>query len=301
MRLAFIPAVPNALGQAAFTWAYYNVDAATATFALRLQIVFLAVGAYLLFPSERALLRRPQAWAGIALVLGGVMGTILLRNPSQEVHTVSGEAHAALGVITATASGLLFACYALAVRKYMHGMPSLTAFAAVSQYTTLISLAIMFALARDPLTHQMDFGMSVWRLSADNLAIMGISALIGIAIGHTFYFISIARLGVAVTSGVIQLQPFCVAIFQWTLYGIILTAGQWASGTLAVCGAMLMLHVQWTMSRARAPVGAVERERVAGDEPVGIEAAEMDAMPVDGQLTDSRSASRAGKSHRHAK
>jgi drug/metabolite transporter (DMT)-like permease len=76
-----------------------------------------------------------------------------------------------------------------------------------------------------------------------------ISAVIGIAIGHVFYYFSIARLGVAVTAGVLQLQPFLVAIASLILFNEVLTGWQWLGGTVAVCGAMLMLGVQWKLSQ----------------------------------------------------
>jgi drug/metabolite transporter (DMT)-like permease len=285
-RASVAPSVFNALGQAAFTWSFYNVDTATGAFGLRVQIVFLAVGAYLMFPSERALLRRPGAWLGIVLVLGGVLGTMLLRaDHGSRPLAVGGWGSPMLGMAMAVVAGLLFACYALCVRKCMHGYPPVTAFAAVSQITAAISMAIMVALARDPHTKSLDLGAAVWGLSAGQMAILAASAVIGIALGHTFYFVSIARLGVATTSGVLQLQPFCVAIAQFMVFGELMTTGQWASGTIAVIGALVLLYAQWRLTHAGGtPLGADAAEAlppIAGIESEGIEVAEMDAMPVE--------------------
>ena len=86
-----------------------------------------------MFPSERILLRIPQAWIGIALVLFGIMGTVLSM-PDHPVDAATAAADPAvhhgaraLGVAAAIASGLLFAVYGLAVRKYMHGFHPVTA------------------------------------------------------------------------------------------------------------------------------------------------------------------------------
>jgi drug/metabolite transporter (DMT)-like permease len=282
-RASVLPAIANALGQTLFTYAYYEIDVATATFGLRMQIVFLAVGAYLLFPSERTLLRTPQAWLGIALVLFGVTGTIFAMPEPFAADSVLHHGARALGVAAAIASGLLFAAYGLAVRKYMHGFHPVTAFAAISQLTALICVALMLVAARsDAGKGAHDLGLSVLRLSPYPIFLMALSSIIGIALGHVFYYISIARLGVAVTSGVIQLQPFCVAAAQLLVYHVALTNGQWIGGTVAVCGAVLLLHTQWSLGRRRtmAPASTVEQETIPGDEPVGVEAAEMDAMPV---------------------
>ncbi len=242
---ALVPAVLNAFGQLAFSWSYYNTDPTTATFGLRAQIVFVAIGAYLLFPSERAVLRRPAAWAGIALVLVGVAGTILLAPGAKD-----GTPTHAFGVALALTGGVLFAGYALAVRKFMHKFHPVTAFAAISQITALLTVAMMLVMAHNQQTGVRDAGASAWALPNDQLALLLLSSIIGIALGHVFYYIAIARLGVAVSSGVLQLQPFCVAIGSFLVFGKAMTSGQLISGLLAVVGATMLLTVQWRISRS---------------------------------------------------
>jgi drug/metabolite transporter (DMT)-like permease len=243
-RAARVPALVNAIGQVAFAWAFYQIDPATVTFGLRLQLVFVAIGAYLLFPSERALLRSPGAWCGMAMVLGGIGVTIFLAPPGKEAKSVH-----LFGVVLAVSSGMFFAAYGLSVRKFMSGFHPVTAFAAISQYTAAVMVALMFLLARDPASGAMDLGMSALKLGAGPFGLLMLSAVIGIALGHVFYYISIARLGVAVSSGVVQLQPFLVAIGQYWLFGFALTGGQIAGGVVAVCGAVLLLWTQWRLTR----------------------------------------------------
>lgn len=255
-RAALVPSVFNALGQAAFAWAFYNLDPATVTFGLRLQIVFVALGAYAMFPSERAVLKSPWAIGGIVLLLLGIAGTLFLADRSNVPEAVAGaRADYAVGVTLAVGSGLLFAAYALSVRKFMHSFPSVTAFAAISQYSSAILVVAMLVLARDPRTGGADFGYSALRLGAGPFALLLLSSVIGIGLGHVFYYISIARLGVAVSSGVMQLQPFCVAVAQLALFDKRLTGGQWAGGMVAVLGAAMLLGVQWAMSRPRGKNG----------------------------------------------
>lgn len=255
-KAAIVPAVFNAIGQAAFAWAFYNIDPATATFGLRLQIVFVSVGAYILFASERAVLRHPLAWAGILLVLVGISGTLFLADRANLPRNVVGApANYAMGVSLAVLSGMLFACYGLSVRKFMSGYHPVIAFSAISQYTAAAMVLLMLLLAKDPISGVQDFGMAALKLSWAELGMLGLSSIIGIALGHVFYYISIARLGVAVSSGVIQLQPFCVAVAQLYLFSKPLTNGQWVSGCLAVVGAIVLLWVQWWITtKSRRPL-----------------------------------------------
>lgn len=244
-RASLWPALFNTTGQIAFAWSFYKTDPTTATFGLRMQIVFVSIGAYLLFPSERTLLRKPLTWLAIALVLGGVIGTIFLspgaKSPAQIASNTT-------GVLLAIASGLLFAGYGLSVRRCMTGFHSVTAFAAISQLTAAGIVALMLLAGHDQHTGAWDGGRSAWHLSGSQLALLLFSAIIGIALGHVFYYIAIARLGVAVSSGVVQLQPFLVAIGSYFVLDKPVTAEQMGAGMVAVTGAMLLL---WTGARTR--------------------------------------------------
>lgn len=229
-RAALWPAFFNAVGQMAFAASFYRVDAATATFGLRMQIVFVALGAWLLFPSERAVLRQPSAWAGIALVLTGVLGMVAAAPGTRPQVELTGVGLAVL-------AGVLFAGYGLAVRRQMGNYPSTLAFAAISQLTAAAMVLAMLVLgdATGPL-----------RMPASELGFLALSAVLGIAVGHVFYYMAIARLGVAVTSGVLQLQPFVVATGSWLVLGKTLTHVQLGLGGVALLGAMLLIRAQVT-------------------------------------------------------
>jgi drug/metabolite transporter (DMT)-like permease len=249
LRAAVFPALFNAIGQVVFAWSFYKTDPTTATFGLRMQIVFVAIGAYLLFPAERELLRRPLTWLAIALVLAGVCGTIFLAPGARAGVSGVDPASHLIGVAMAITGGLLFAGYGLAVRRCMHGYHPVTAFAAISQYTALIMVSLMLIFARDVHTHAWNGGLSAWLLPAGPFALLLLSSVIGIALGHVFYYIAIARLGVAVSSGVIQLQPFLVAIGSYFILAKPVTTGQMITGVIAVAGAVLLLTMQWLVSK----------------------------------------------------
>lgn len=249
-RAAVVPALFNTTGQVVFAWSFYKIDPTTAAFGLRTQIVFVAIGAYMLFPVERELLRRRPTWLALALVLAGIAGTIFLAPQARTGAAGSADPSAHfLGVVLAIAGGMLFAGYGLAVRRCMHGFPPVPAFAAISQYTAVVMVALMLALAHDVHSGLWDGGLSGWRLDGGPFALLLLSAVIGIALGHVFYYIAIARLGVAVTSGVIQLQPFLVAVGAYFILGEPVTTGQILAGVVAVAGALLLLAMQWRVSR----------------------------------------------------
>ena len=70
------------------------------------------------------------------------------------------------------------------------------------------------------------------------------------ALGHVLYYTSIAQLGVAVSSGVLQLHPFGVAVASFFIFGEILTQAQWIAGSIGLVGAALIVAVQARVSRA---------------------------------------------------
>lgn len=245
-RAALVPSLFNAAGQVCFGIAPYHIDPGLMTFSLRLQIAFVAVGAAILFAAERRIVRSPGFLLGLGLVVAGTVGTILLK-PEGLGHGTR------TGIALAIASGLLYACYSLGVRHFMHGIKPLVAFAAISQYTAAALVTLM-------LVYGDHAGLAVFRLPAGLLALVLLSSVIGIGLGHTFYYISIARLGVAVSAGVMQLQPFVVAAASYFLFGERLTPPQWCSGAVAIAGAAVMLMTQRRLARP-APAAAAGTER----------------------------------------
>jgi drug/metabolite transporter (DMT)-like permease len=279
-KLALVPAAFNIVGQVCFTWAHYMLDPGMLTFALRAHIVFVTVGAALLFASERAVIRRPLFLLGIVLVVGGTSATILLApdKPStiSEASGVLADDPAlarTLGVALSIAAGGLFACYALGVRKFMVGINSMIAFAAISQYTALAMIVLMLAFGTSlGLTALPDAWADAGALSTTGFWLLLASSVIGIALGHVAYYMAINRLGVAVASGVIQLQPFVVSIASLLIFKELLTGGQWVAGAVAVSGAGSMLWSQHRALKGKPPLLAPWRRGA----PVTVE-----ALPAD--------------------
>ncbi len=234
---ALVPALANTLSQVAFTAAHSDVSPGIVTFGLRLQLVFVAIGAYLLFPTERATIRSPRYLIGIALLVGGI-GTVLFGGDVDLTGT------SLRGVLLSIASGMGYGVYGLAVRKFMYGYHPVYAFGVIAMYTAAGLLAGMLAFGHER-------GMDVLQLDSRELWDLGLSAFLGIALGHVLYYTSIDRLGVATTAGVLQLQPFIVSIASAALFGEVLHALQWTGGIVAVVGAAFIMAAQKAAERAR--------------------------------------------------
>ena len=236
-KAAIVPSIVNAFGQVTFVLAHYQIEPGLLSFGLRSQIIFAAVGAYLLFPAERRVIRSRSYLLGVLAVMGGTSGALLM-GPERP------DGDAALGIGLAIVSGLFFALYALSVRKYMRDRNSVVAFAMISQYTAAAMVVLMVLFGRRS-------GVEVIELPRSEFALLLLSAVIGIALGHVLYYMSIARLGVAVSAGVLQLHPFVVAIASFFLFAEVLNTAQWISGSVAISGALLMLTAQRRVVRPR--------------------------------------------------
>jgi len=243
-KAAIWPSVFNTVAQICFALAPYYIKPGLMTFSLRVHIVFVTLGAAVLFAAERRIIRTPWFLIGVAMVTLGALGTIMLQPGGLEGGT-------AFGVALSIGSGFLYACYSLSVRHFMHGMNPLQAFAAISQYTALGVLIPMFIWADRS-------GAGAFDLSTGQMTLLLASALIGIGIGHTLYFVSMARLGLAVSAGVVQLQPVLVAVASYFMFNELLTLGQWLCGGGAIAGAGLILYAQQRLSARTFPAGSCQ-------------------------------------------
>lgn len=229
-KAALIPSVVNALGQICFAWTPYFINPGLQTFLLRLQIIYIAAGTYLLFPAERPLLRSPIFWTGMVIVFAGSVGIIAL-NPNLSQHRTT------TGILLALCAGLGFAAYSLSVRYYMGKFHPVFAFGAVSNLTAAGLVTLMFLLAEG-------HGRAVMDMSTPRVLLLLLSAMIGIALSHAAYYASMNALGVATAAGVILLQPVIVSVASFFLFHERLTAGQWASGMAAITGAAVIVYAQ---------------------------------------------------------
>ncbi|KAA0216013.1 MAG: DMT family transporter [Leptolyngbya sp. PLA3] len=237
LRRALWPAVINAGAQSLYAHGFYAIDPTLFVLGLRMQIVFVAIGAAFMFPAERIVIRTWRFLLGATLATLGIVGVLFFGLRDAE-NASSGQL--VLGMGLAVASGASFGAYGLAVRRVMHGVPSAMAFAGISQYTAIGMLLVMFIFSPD-------HGAAPLGATPMVLGVLGASALTGIAGGHVAYYVSINGIGVAVTTAIMQLQPFGVGVISFFVLDEQLSLPQWICGVVAMGGAAMALWVQHSM------------------------------------------------------
>jgi len=272
-KAALIPALFNTIGQHCFGIAPYKIDPGLMTFSLRTQVIFVTIGAFMMFPIERKVIKTWGYMVGLGMVLLGTCVMLVLKPGG--LGGATGE-----GVAISLVSGASYAAYALSVRRQMHGMNPLLAFAAVSQYTAIALIGIMLVFGNghglEALKLLQPTGQEGWiGLPGARFALLLLSALIGIGMGHTFYFLAIQRLGLAVANSVVQLQPITVSIVSMFIFNEVLTGWQWCFGVVAVSGAGVILWAQRRaeLARRRAALALELETGAPGEELLMAEAA----------------------------
>jgi len=248
-KLAFVPAAINCVAQVMYAMAPYYIGAGFAAFLVRVSVVSSMCGAFLLFSDERILFRSVKFWIGLAAVVLGSCGTIYYSNASF-------HGGAVIGIVCGAASGLLYGFYSVSVRYYMRGIPSLTAFAVICLYTAAGLVVPMVIFGKE-------HGLAVRHLSGFSWTMLGLSAFVGIAMGHVLYYAAIARLGVAVSNGILQVAPFLTAVGSLLIFDERLTVGQWICGAVLFVGAVLLLAAE--QARHRNPTTDKEAMALAID------------------------------------
>ncbi len=236
--LAVIPTLPNIVGQTCWAWSPYYIDPGLLMFIVRVSVVFAIIGAVILFPDERRLLRSGHFWTGLAMNVTGFLTVVLRACPGTGGVTV-------MGVLIALGCAVFWGAYVCSVRATIAGMNPLRAFAIVSLYTSIGCLALA-PLGRPS---------SLLKLNGFDAGILLLSAAIGIAAAHGLYYIAVQRLGASIPSTITTLTPFITAAGSSFLFHEILSWEQWAGGVLAAIGSALVIWSQ----RFLGPPAAAER------------------------------------------
>lgn len=276
-RKALWPAFFSTTAQIAFVGAFYYTGPGMLTFGMRMQIVATAIGAAILFPAERLVIRRPTFLLGMTAVVLGVVGVALFA-PADTSGVVTGGIEGApresnlVGMLLAAASGVGYALYGMSVRRSLAGVSAKLSFSVISLYVGGSLMVLMAIFSVNPVEQLVALDGTAWTA-------MAVSIFFGLAAGHVIYFTAMTKLGVAQATGVVQLQPFTVAAASWFVFGELLTAPQLVCGTVAVAGAGLMLYTQHAMSRRRHVDPARELDELPVDEAVALEEAELAGPP----------------------
>ncbi len=266
-RKAIVPTVFNSLGQICFGFSIYYIQPGLAGFLLRVSLISSTAGAFVLFADERALARSRHFWIGIGFVILGSIGTVMLSNTP-----ITGGM--ATGVLLGAGAGAFFGLYGVSVRACMQGVSSIQSFSAICTLTALVMIGCMVIFGDKA-------GAPALYLSPIHLFYLVASAIVGIALGHLFYYASIRRLGVAISGAVVQIAPFITAALSTVIFAERLTLWQWASGGVMLAGGYLLLRAEQARTRNGRTTGGAFPTIVedAGDPVVTAACASNDSSP----------------------
>jgi drug/metabolite transporter (DMT)-like permease len=227
-RRAILPAVANVVMQSFYAAAYYYIGPAFLALLSKTSVLWVAGFSLLFFREERPLAASKRFWLGFALALMGLFGVLYYEAGFSATGT-------RVGIALALLMGLMWAVYTISVRIAFQDIDSRSSFSVISLYTS-IGLWIGALTCGDP-GRALAMGPGPW-------AAVVISGVTAIALGHTFYYSAIRRIGATIPMLVILTQPFVVLGLSNMIFGERLNGPQLLSGALLLIGAALSIWAQ---------------------------------------------------------
>ena len=253
-RLALAPSFINLFGQTFFAMTPYYLEPALMMFLGRISILFAIGLSLFLFADEAPLIRSKIFWIGACICLGGFIGmNVLSESLSSSVTTK--------GLLILLCFAFFMAMYGVSVRYWMQGIDPWISFPVICIYTSIGLFALMWMFGEPARLLDMTPG---------RVSVLAVSAVLGIALGHTFYYYALEHIGVSICAGVSLISPFLTAIGSYFIFQEILSVGQWVSGVLIFVGAMCLLSAQRHLGKRHSPApipsNAPEIEEIAATE-----------------------------------
>ena len=229
-RAALVPAAAHCAAQVFFGLAPYHNSATMLNFGCRLSIPFATVFGFWLLPGERPLMKSALFWAGLACALGGF--GLMFENGFGTNST------SATGMLLLAGFAATWGLYAVFVRRNLSVYPAHLAYGVVSLLTGAPLVALMFRFGDWRALQGLAAGQRFWLI---------LSALLGLTLGHLFYYRAIRTLGPIASEGSLLLIPFQTAVLAHVWLGDRLSPMQWAAGVGLVLGCTLLLRARIRM------------------------------------------------------
>lgn len=236
-RRALVPSFINLFGQTFFAMTPYYLEPAIMMFLGRISILFAVGLSLFLFVDEMPLVRSKTFWTGALICLTGFIGMNLLAGTTSSSVTTT-------GLIVLLLFAFFMAMYGVSVRYWMQGIDPWISFPVICIYTSCGLFVIMWVFGEPS---------QLLDMQPSRIGILLFSAVIGIAMGHTFYYYALEHIGVSICSGVSLMSPFLTAIGSYFIYHEVLTLGQWLSGIFIFAGAMCLLSAQRHLGHRHSP------------------------------------------------
>lgn len=227
-QAAVVPAAAHCTAQVFFGIAPYYNNATLLNFGCRLSIPFATLFGFWLLKSERILARSPVFWAGLACALGGFL--LMFENG------FGTDSTSVLGMLMLLGFAATWGVYVVFVRRNLSAYPVHLAYGIVSLLTCVPLVALMFAIG--------DWHVLL-HLPPRQWLVLIFSALIGLTLGHVFYYRAIRVMGPIASEGCMLLIPFQTALLARFLMGDRLSAAQWAAGAVLILGCTLLLRARF--------------------------------------------------------
>ena len=130
--------------------------------------------------------------------------------------------------------------YVVFVRRNLSVYPVHLAYGLVSLLTCVPLVALMFRFGHWHVLLHLPLLQWLWLI---------LSALIGLTLGHVFYYRAIRVMGPIASEGCMLLIPFQTAILAHFLMGDHLSGTQWTAGGILILGCTLLLRARFTSGR----------------------------------------------------
>lgn len=227
-KAALPVAFVNLFGQSTWAAGFYFSNPAFLVLLSKTCILFVAAISIFVFPDERPLLRNPRFWIGLVLAFAGTFGVVMYHSPSQAEGLF-------WGTFFALGHSLTFAVYTVLVKIYLKDIDSRVSFAVITLYTAPALMAVAFLMGR-PLD-TLSLGWKPW-------SYVVISAVVAIALGHTFFYVAVRRLGASIPSVLLLVIPLTTLIVSYFIFHERLTAVQGLSALLLLAGLTVTLRAE---------------------------------------------------------
>jgi drug/metabolite transporter (DMT)-like permease len=236
-RRAIIPSLANVSMQTLWAVGFYYVGPAFLTLLMKTQILWVASFSLIVFPEERPLVRSVRFWLGFVLSAVGVVGVLYFKEDFHSPATL-------IGIVIGLMTAFVWGIYALSVRIAFRHIDSRIGFSVISLYTAtaLIVIALFFGRPAEIV----ELGLRPW-------TVIVISAITAIALGHTFFYTAVRRIGATIPTLVILAQPFVVFSLSQVIFHERMRPVQLLFGLILLVGAALSVWAQQHLRARRRP------------------------------------------------
>lgn len=224
-KRALLPFIPNIIMQTLWAAAFYYIDPGFASLLATTAFLWIILLSIVFFADERRLLGSRLFQLSIVLSVIGLAGVMFFHPAFASSYTIA-------GIVIILLYGLAWGFYAVAVKVTLRGIDSRIGFSVISIYT-LGALFILTLFTGQP--------HDCLKMPASGWAATVVSGIVGIALGHVLYYISIRRLGAMVPSLVQLAKPFAVVAVSYLVFGESLNILQWIFGIILVAGSAVAI------------------------------------------------------------